>query len=76
MRRNDAHASVGQSVGLIDDAERRLATTDKLQGGADIQCLGKPAFNRVPDPKRFERGLAIFAGRDRSRIGDSQPAIA
>ena len=75
-RSHDLHASVGQRVGLIDDTEPRLVTVDKLQGGADIQCLGKPVFNRVPNLKHLERRLAIFAGRDQSRIGDSQPAIA
>jgi hypothetical protein len=67
---------VDHRVGLINDAERRLAVADKRQGGADIPCRGEPAFNRGPNPKRFERGLSIFAGRDRSRIGDSQSAVA
>ena len=72
----DVRALIGHGVGLINDAKRRLALADKRQGRPDILCRGEPAFNRGPDPKRLECGLTIFAGWDRSRIGDSQPAIA
>jgi hypothetical protein len=60
---DDLDARLGMRVGLVDDAERRFAGRHQLQCRAHVFGLRDLAFDRRPDAERFERGLAVFAGR-------------
>ena len=75
-RADDPDARFGRGVGLVDDAERRLAGRHELQRGANILGLRDPVLDRGPEPERFQRGLAVFSGRHRLDVAHGKPAVA
>ena len=65
---------IGRSVGLVDDAERRLAARDQDERGAHAVRLGDLVLDAVPHAELLERRLAVLAGRHRVDIGHGKPA--
>src|SRR6202023_368485 len=73
---DDLHARLDLGVGLIDDAERRLAAPDHLQRRAHVSGLLELVLRRGPAAELLQRRLGVFTGRDREHIGYRDAAVA
>lgn len=70
------HIGIGCGVGSVDDAVGRLATRHEEEGGADAFGAGDLSGNVRPQPKLFQRGLAILAGGDGIHGSHGQSPVA
>ena len=73
---NDPNVLIGGGIGLIDDAERRLATRDTQQGSAHVRGLRELVSNARPDIELLECRLSVLAGRDAINIGQDEITTA
>src|ERR1700760_4722804 len=72
----DLHAFIRGGVGLIDDAERRFLARDEDQRAAAVGGVCVFLLDRIPYVELWQRGLAVFAGRDGIGIGHGELAVA
>src|SRR5215813_4275912 len=69
---NDPNVLIAGGIGLIDDAERRLAARDTQQGSAHVRGLRELVSNARPDVELLECRLSVLAGRDAINIGQGE----
>ena len=72
---DDFDARVDLGVGLIDNAERRLAARDQDQSGAHVLGHRQFRFQARPDSELFQCRLGIKTGRYRAYVAGGDASV-
>src|SRR5262245_9984041 len=73
---DDLNVLIGVGIGLIDDADWRLAARDTQQGRTHVRGLRDPVSNARPDIELLECRLGVLAGRNTINIGQGEITTA
>ena len=73
---DDFHAGLDLGVGLIDDAERRLATRHQDEGGANVLDHGDFLLDGRPHAELFQSGLGVKPDWNRAHVAGRDAAVA
>src|SRR5262245_18222315 len=73
---NDPNVLIAVGIGLIDDADRRLAARDAQQGSAHVRGWRNSVSYARPDVELLECRLSVLAGWNAINVGQGQMTAA